>query len=202
MGGLSGVSRPEYSVHFQGSGLSLAQLRKVLERAEMFVNNVTAGIAKSVEDLASGRKLRVVGDGKVEPEIADRFQSSSFVDSVEDRRLTKFMAKHAEIRDSQLPKVESEKQLQEAIADTLGQEWSLSELYTYGGEQGVARLDLKLNEPGTGEQVLYLENREREPEFRLTTTLFDEGWKLTHHIEARQGAQSRYTESGRLDGPR
>lgn len=165
----------------------------------MYINNVTAGIAKSVEDLASGRSLRVVGDGKVEPAIADRFQSSGFIDNIDDRRLRNFMNLHAEIREARLTKAESEVQIGQAIASTLGEEWAIKDFYTYSGEQGVARLDLRLNEPGRGDQVLYLENREREPKFSVTTTSYESGWKVIHQIESPQASRENYTESGRLE---
>lgn len=149
------------------------------------IDRVAPGTAKSFEDLNSGFKLRIVGDGKVDREIADRFQSSDFIEAGDDRRLRNFLKQQNTTREQEMSFQDRETQVKDSVAKTLGQGWGLSSLQ-YGAGSRVLSVTVVMNEPGAGEQKLYLENRGREETMSLSTSYFDRGWSVTHRIEGGQ----------------
>ena len=151
------------------------------------IANVRGGTATTFEHLASNFKFRVVGDGKVEPELSERFQSVGFVEDVSDRRLRTFVAAHHQLREAKLPYEQSLKATEESLLATLGAGWKVDALYAPGANQkgnGVSRVQLKLEEAGAGTQVLNLQHYEGS-EFQLTTTCQMAGWQVDHGIQGK-----------------
>jgi hypothetical protein len=149
------------------------------------IDRVQPGFAKSFEDLNSGFKLRIVGDGEVDREIADRFQSSDFVEAADDRRLRNFLRQNESIRAQDLPRQDSEQALQDALAKTLGQGWSMSEI-AYGAGNRMNTVTVSMHEAGVGQQKVYLNHYEKQPTVSLSTSYRDGGWSVTHRIEGSQ----------------
>lgn len=160
------------------------------------IDCVQPGYAKSFEDLNSGFKLRIVGDGEVDREIADRLQSSDFVEAGDDRRLRNFLKQQNSTREQEMSREQRETQLKQDIAKTLGQSWQPSEL-SYGAGSRVLSVSVRMNEPGAGEQRLYLENRGKDATMSLSTSYFDQGWSVTHRIEGSQTLEN-LVESAQL----
>ncbi|MBT9586933.1 hypothetical protein IV102_26565 [bacterium] len=138
------------------------------------VAQVGVNTAKTFEDLNTGFRFRVVGDGRVEPEIADRFTSPGFIEDVEDRRLKAFAT-------AQLA-CANQKEVEASLKELMGDQWSVSNYYS-GGSVGALRVELV--EPGAGTQVAYLDNRDMV--LHLTTTKYKDGWKVEHRIQGTQG---------------
>lgn len=162
------------------------------------ISNISNGFTQSIQHAATGLNLQVVGDGKVEPEIADRFAAPALIENVQERRLKAFVSQQAELRTRNLPEDESLAQLQTSLADTLGKGWEVGSFYPQAGGRGVAAFDVHLSEPGSGKQSLYLEHRDRTPSLTLTTTVNQSGWKVQHTIEATQTLQD-VRESARVE---
>lgn len=148
---------------------------------------IGAGTAKSFEDLKTGFKFRVVGDGKVDKEIADCFASPGFVEGLDDRRLRAFVKTQAAIGAEGLPEEQSRERLAASAKDLFGSQWNVASYYSRGGS-GVARVDLEMQEPGVGKQTLYIDNRDNE--LTLTSTVRREGWTIKHDIAGKQGTDS------------
>lgn len=156
------------------------------------IMNVRPGTAQTYEHLQSGFSFRVVGDGKVESELLDRFQSSSTVaEHLDDRRLRAFAAQQMDIAQKLLPEAESRQQLQELIEKHLGNQWEISDFMSRGGK-GIGDLEVRLNEPGAGEQTFRVDNRDRS--MRLQTSCMKDGWSVSHTISGKQG-EADYQES-------
>ena len=164
------------------------------------VSQVTPRTAKSFEDLSSGFRFRVVGDGRVEQELVDRFQSPGLIEAADDRRLKSFVTQYSQIRNQELTKESTQVELQKAIQQTMGAQWAIEKYQPVGGNQGksVLRLELTLNEPGAGSQSVRLDTWEKEPTLNISTTVEQSGWTVTHRIDGLQGG-STWTESATCD---
>ena len=90
----------------------------------MFGNVAQVGprSAKTFEDLKSGFQFRVVGDGKVEAEIVDRFGSSALLQSFDDPRLKAFATRQLGIAAEGLNEGETRKALQSDLHELLGEQ--------------------------------------------------------------------------------
>ena len=165
----------------------------------MFGNVAQVGprTAKTFEDLKSGFQFRVVGDGKVEAEIVDRFGSSALVQSFDDPRLKAFATRQLALAAEGLNEGETRKALQCDLNELLGEQWQISNYLSRAG-QGVARVDLRYAMAGAGEQEVYLDNRDLA--FHLNTTVEKSGWTVVHRIEGRQDS-ANWTESATFEQP-
>lgn len=158
------------------------------------INNIRPGTANTFEHLASNFKLRVVGDGKVEPEIADRFKSASLLEDVSDRRLRAFAASHQELRQANLPYEESLKSTEQSLLATLGVGWAIDSLYAPGAADGkgtgISRLQLRLGGTDGSQSLSFQRTTGGGAEFALETACQMNGWSVTHRIagEMNQGA--------------
>ena len=161
------------------------------------ISQVVPKTAKSFEDLSSGFSFRVVGDGRVEQEIVDRFQSPGLLESADDRRLKSFVSQYANIRKLELNPADTQVKLETALQDTLGNHWAVHEFQPQQGK-GVLRMELELNEPGAGKQTINFDNWEKEPTLNIATTVEKDGWTVAHRIEGNQGF-SKWTESATCD---
>ena len=151
------------------------------------INNVRKGTANTFEHLGSGFKMRVVGDGKVEPEIADQFKGGGFLEDIGDRRLRQFLRSHHELRLEKKSFDENMRLTGEALAETLGKGWSIDALYGPGSEMkgnGISRVQLKYDESGVGGQCLNLQHYEGS-EISLSTSCPSGRWQVTHSLEGR-----------------
>ncbi|MBS2038515.1 hypothetical protein JST97_26280 [bacterium] len=151
------------------------------------ISNIRMGTANTFEHLASGFKQRVIGDGRVEPELADQFKGAGFVEDISDRRLRQFLRGHHELRQEKRSFEENQRLTSEALAETLGKGWSIDALYGPGAEQkgnGISRVQLKYEEAGVGNQVLNLQHYEGS-EISLSTSCPSGRWQVTHSVEGR-----------------
>ena len=153
--------------------------------------------AQSFRDVSSGFKFEVVGDGRVDQSIADRFSSPAFLESVDDRRFRQLLKDQAEIAKADLPKAESTQRLQDSLTKLLGQGWNVTELSAGGGGQGINCVPMRFNEPTAGEQVIYLSAYENPRNATLTTNVILDGWQVSHSITGPQDG-SQWTEGARF----
>lgn len=152
---------------------------------QAYISNIRMGTANTFEHVSSGFKLRVVGDGKVEPEIADQFKKSGFVEDISDRRVREFLHSHHELRQEKKSFEENQRLTTESLAETLGKGWSIDALYGPGSNQqgnGISRVQLKYEEPGVGSQVLNLQYYEGS-ELSLCTSCNSGRWQVTHQVD-------------------
>ena len=159
---------------------------------------VAPGTAKSFEHLDSKFQFRVVGDGRVEPAIADSFASANFIESLDDRRLRKFAAERQRLSEEgtskNIPTETLQARLQESAKELLGSGWAIDELRSNSGF--IQRVQLQFNEPGAGSQSLNFQNL-GESTLSLTTEAMLNGWSVSHSINCDQ-AQGSWTESAQL----
>ena len=162
------------------------------------ITQVAPQTAKSFRDLNSGFKFEVVGDGRVEPEISDRFTSAHFLESMDDRKVRQFIKDQAQIAGENLPKDASQQRLQDSVEKWLGKDWTISSLSPGAAQQGVNCLSARLNEPGVGSQELYLSSYEKPSVATLTTSFNRDGWSISHTITGTQDG-SQWTEAASFE---
>ena len=152
------------------------------------IANVRPGTANTFEHMASNFKFRVAGDGKVEPELAERFKSAALVEDISDRRLKAFATSHDQLRQARLPYAENVKSTQDSLLATLGSGWKIDNLSGPGGAQegssGISTLQIEFDEPGAGSQSLTLQHYGTS-ELILKTSCQMGHWSVEHRIEGK-----------------
>lgn len=152
------------------------------------INNIKLGTANTFEHLSSGFKMRVVGDGKVESEIADQFNGAGFLEDINDRRLRQFLRGHQQLRQDKKLYEDNISLTNKSLAETLGKGWSIDALYGTNGQQkgsvGIARIQLKYDEVGAGSQSINLQYYDNA-EISLTTTCPRGRWQIRHCVEGK-----------------
>jgi len=147
----------------------------------MDIRQIGPGMAKSFEDVNRGFRFRVVGDGKVESELLDRFSGQSALEGYDDPRLRAFATRQLAIAAEALDEVRTRQALENNLEVLLGDSWEISTYMSRGGA-GVARVDLSLTQPGAGHQEVYLDNRDLA--CRLTTTVVQDAGRWSRGLRA------------------
>jgi len=152
--------------------------------------NIQPHTAKTFEDLRSGFRFRVLGDGQVEREIVERFERGSILVGIEDEKIQNLAKLQHTLDRQRLDQEKTQRELAGQLETVLGKQWKVSSYGTRGG-QGLSYFHAEHSQPGAGLQTLYFDNRDQT--LSLDTQVHENGWKIEHSIK------TSHNESGRID---
>ncbi|MCA9777123.1 MAG: hypothetical protein KC800_10415 [Candidatus Eremiobacteraeota bacterium] len=148
---------------------------------------ITAGTAKTYENMAHNFSYRVAGDGAVETQSLDQFSSTApVVENINQRSLRAFVqAEHALTQQESAPatKEAGQESLSKLAKQHLGEGWEVDSYYDFSDRSpGPERTVVQYKGPG-GSQKVDIEHR-GEPKIDITTTTYKDGWEIRHDLSA------------------